>query len=390
MTSSSKRTLERIAGRVAVPEPAYELVLRRRDRRRRSQRIGAAAVGIAIFVTGVWFVTTGRPFDRTTRGQQPGGSVAPYATNAPPVQPSHPVPGPEGSVTTAPWVGASAFPDVDYRIDLNTGATTPLPEAIIRSALRRADEGTAGAHYAVSPDGAQLAYVGTGEEGVPQIFIAGIDGSRVRQATHDPVGADRPAWSPDGTTIAYQRGGGSHDVVSDRDLLILDVATGDSTRIAAGVADPDGLQFTPDGSAVVYTGTADGPPMWGAEMRTVPVTGGRSTILFGGAHRGVGNAFGGSLSPDGSLVTFMGDLVNGPGAARFVVNVDGTELRYVRGRGSNPGGMWAPDGRRIVCLRQDRRHGEIVVVDVVTGDGLVVAEGSEAIWLGDHALLVSV
>jgi Tol biopolymer transport system component len=373
-------------------------MLRRRDRKSRYQRIAAGAVGIAVFVAAVWMVTGGL-FDRTAgNGHQPGGSAttvpSPIATNAPAVAPT-PARWIGGSSTTAPWFTPSAIPEVDYVVDLNTGATTPLPDAIIQSSLGKTSIDDAESHYAISPDGAQLAYVGTGEEGSPQIFIAGIDGSGVRQVTHDPVGAVWPAWSPDGTRIAYE--GDAADGSSYRDLFVLDVATGESTQIADGVVltDPPGgqqeeflslgLQFAPDGSSLVYTG--GGLPDE-SEMRTVPVAGGQSTILFGGGVRGMGGAGSGSLSPDGSLVTFLGHEVDGPGALRFMVNADGTELRYMDGRGANPAGMWSPDGSRIVALKPDRSHGGIVVIDVVTGDTLLVAEGSEAIWLDDHTLLV--
>jgi hypothetical protein len=57
MTDSSKETLERIARRVLVPEPAYERVLRRRDRRGRNQRIAAGMVGLALFVGTTGIVT---------------------------------------------------------------------------------------------------------------------------------------------------------------------------------------------------------------------------------------------------------------------------------------------------------------------------------------------
>jgi Tol biopolymer transport system component len=377
---------------VPLPADGLELLQRRRDRRRRNQRIAAGAVGIAFFAATVW-VVTGGPFDRTAGdGREPaspgttGPSVEPTVTDAPAVRP-HPAPWAGGSLTTAPWVGASAIPDVDYIVDLNTGAMTPLPDAIIRSSLGRTDEiAVSQTHYAVSPDGAQLAYAGTGGEGSPQIFIAGIDGTGIRQVTYDPVGADWPAWSPDGTKIAYASVAG--DGYCCRDLFVLDVATGESTQIVDGEAWAGfGLQFTPDGSALVYTG---GLPTDAAEMRTVPVAGGQSTILFGGGHRGIGHAGQGSLSPDGSLVTFMGHEVGGPGAVRFVVNADGADLRTVRGRSSNPAGIWSPDGSRIVALKPDTSHGGIIVVDVVTGDALLVAEGREAIWLDGHTLLVEV
>jgi Tol biopolymer transport system component len=60
----------------------------------------------------------------------------------------------------------------------------------------------------------------------------------------------------------------------------------------------------------------------------------------------------------------------------------------IRGRRSNPAGTWSPDGSRIVCLQVDTRRSAIIVVDVTTGDASPVAEGSEAIWLDDHTLLV--
>jgi hypothetical protein len=67
MTPSSNDTLERIARRIPIPEPAYERMLRRRDRTRRNQRSTAGVVGIAVFVAAVWIVTSGRPTDRTQR-----------------------------------------------------------------------------------------------------------------------------------------------------------------------------------------------------------------------------------------------------------------------------------------------------------------------------------
>jgi Tol biopolymer transport system component len=48
MTDNARRTLERIAGRVPVPEPAYDRLLHRRDVKRRNQRISAAVVAIAL------------------------------------------------------------------------------------------------------------------------------------------------------------------------------------------------------------------------------------------------------------------------------------------------------------------------------------------------------
>src|SRR5262245_8062784 len=97
-----------------------------------------------------------------------------------------------------------------FFLDIRTGEKTPLTKKL-------AD----GDNFAVSHNGRRLAYVGTDDEGRRQIFIARLDGTRLRQVTHDPKGATWPAWSPDGRMIAYENGSEGR-----RDLFVLDLATG--------------------------------------------------------------------------------------------------------------------------------------------------------------------
>ena len=58
--------LERFTPLFEAPEPSFERFLRRRDRKRRNQRVAAGVVGIAVFLAAVWVVTSGGPFDRTS------------------------------------------------------------------------------------------------------------------------------------------------------------------------------------------------------------------------------------------------------------------------------------------------------------------------------------
>jgi Tol biopolymer transport system component len=288
-------------------------------------------------------------------------------------------------------------PRVDHVLDLNTGVKTSLPQAIIRSlgSLGQAGRGDCLAlgrrpcspQYAVSRDGARLAYLGTDEEGRPQIFIAGVDGSGIRQMTHDPSGAATPAWSPDGTMVAYAGYGRGHV----RNLFVLGVDTGRSTQITDGRLDVWGPQFTPDGSSLIYTGGSDQVP----EVRIVPATGGTSTLLIGPSE-GLTDAGDGSLSPDGSLVTYLASgkpSLGYPqhcGPCRWVANADGTARRVVPGWISHPAGTWSPDGTRIVCSETDGVTVYVMVVEVTTGSVSFVTNGAGAIWLDDHSLLVEV
>ena len=261
--------------------------------------------------------------------------------------------------------GADRAASGPYFLDLRTGTRSPLPESI------------AGGHnYAASSSGTKLAYVEAGEEGSPQIFMAGIDGTRVRQKTHGPGRASSPALSPDGTMIAHTGKAG---------LFVLDVDTGESTQIADETHRWSQPQFTPDGSSVIYTGGSASRP----KLRIVPVAGGESTLLID-MDEGLKNSGGGSISPDGSLLIFVGGGSVGSshcGPCHLVANADGTEMRvFLPYCGWNPAGAWSPDGSRIVCSKGSG----IIVVDIATGDVSRVAEGSGAIWLDRHTLLVEV
>ena len=82
-----EREIVRVAvERLAPPEPAYERLVERRDRKRRNQRIAAGVVGIAVFVAAIWIVTSGGVFDRSETSVVPGGDVTgPAAESGPTV-----------------------------------------------------------------------------------------------------------------------------------------------------------------------------------------------------------------------------------------------------------------------------------------------------------------
>ena len=346
-------------------EPDPGALERQHGRQRRWSRgttIGACAVAAAIGLVALAVILMTRP----------GETAATRGANA--------------SIDTAIAATAPRPPNVDYMIDLSTGTTTPLPDALIVSVAEfgRSPE----TKYAASPDGSTLAYVGFGDDENPQIFVARIDGTGIRQLTHDVRETMSPAWSPDGTSIAYI-GYGPRWAGNRRQLFVVDVATGHSSRISGHTREVWSPQFTPDGSSILYSGG----PTYSPRVMTVPVAGGRSTVFLRPSY-GLEDTGNGSLSPDGSLVTFVGggfpkEADHHCGPCRFVANADGTDRRVVYGEcwGASPAGAWSPDGTRIVC--SDDRNG-IVVVDVATGIASRVAEGQSAIWLDRQTLLVDI
>jgi hypothetical protein len=74
MSNDRFDVLDRLAPLFEAPEPSFEAFLRRRDRKRRNQRIAAGVVGIAVFVVAVWIVMSVGSFDRTQTPAVPGGA----------------------------------------------------------------------------------------------------------------------------------------------------------------------------------------------------------------------------------------------------------------------------------------------------------------------------
>jgi Tol biopolymer transport system component len=258
-----------------------------------------------------------------------------------------------------------------FLLDLPTGRKELLARSLAR-----------GRSFAASPDGRRLAYVARGDDGSPAVFVARRDGSDVRQVAQGRAGVRWPAWSPDGRTIAYEARGSP----GSRALFVLDLGTGERTRVAEGALE-SGLQFTPDGWAIVYTGGSGTAP----ELRAVPVKGGTSTLVVD-LDEGLTDSGNGALSPDGSLVTFLGGGFPTPeghcGPCRLLANADGTDRRVVHFcSSSNPAGTWSPDGTRIVC-RGGITERDVIVVDITSGKTSGVASGSGAIWVDDRTLLV--
>ena len=285
---------------------------------------------------------------------------------------------PAASATSMPAT-ASGEPVVDYVIDLDTGEMTPLPAAILSSLEPdKPFDPPAHGRYAASSDGSLLAFVGNGSDGNSEVFVAGIDGTGVRQVTNHPTDVVAPAWSPDGAMIAY---------LGSEGLFVLDVATGEATQVPGVPAGASGPQFTPDGKSLLYTFPSDR----NHQLLIIPIDGGNSTVLVG-QEQGMDAGFG-SLSPEGSLVTMLGNRIGGPGALLFLAATDGSELLQLGPAdycASYPAGTWSPDGSRIVCSGVTRA---VTVVEVDPEEvkfvaSAFVAEGTGAIWLDDHTLLV--
>jgi dipeptidyl aminopeptidase/acylaminoacyl peptidase len=385
--------------RVARPASfTFDDVTRRRDRKRRNKRMAAGVVGNAVFVAVIWIVTTGGPFDRAATPAVPGGGET----------------GPtEVTEVTPPVSAVGPVPETDYLLDLDTGEMTPLPGAFSGST----DAFSTPQGYAVSPDGSRLAYADWAEKGNYQsnyqIFVKNLADDFAQLVTYpeDVNQALSPAWSPDGSKIAYigwhddYATGGEHQGADLRDVFVLDLATNESAQLTFAEPDPakpdwtpwDAYSpaFTPDGASIVYytnrwvsrgpLGTSE------EETRMVPVAGGKSVRVPVDISQ---------LSPDGTLLIYgcgwtgeRGWYVENVGriddpSSMCVANADGTAERVLVPHQGDAiiGGDWSPDGTRIAYFAFHST--DVSIVDIATGQITHVAEGYWPTWLDDHTLII--
>ena len=98
-----------------------------------------------------------------------------------------------------------------------------------------------------SPDGTQIAFE-TLRDGNSEIYVMNHDGSEQVNLTHNPTADHAPAWSPDGTRIAFEslRDGG-------RDIYVMNADGSDQVRLTVG----PGLNLAPhwsvDGQGIVFS-----------------------------------------------------------------------------------------------------------------------------------------
>jgi Tol biopolymer transport system component len=315
--------LERESRTVDLEPGDFERLLGRRERKDRNRRVRAGAVGVIVAIAmGIVLLESLRSH----------------------VVPANP-PAPRPPGIFAPVGGWVTYGDKDGIWAVNP-ARRGDPGDRIKLSSERGDP------LAWSPDGSKL-LVRRNVRGLynGDLYVLNADGSwnRLTQANGSPTGG---SFSSDGTEVVYGlwRASGHHAIYVD------DVEGGPPRLVTNDVAIPYAPAFSPDGSRIAYF---DGSGDWGNSLHVMNADGSDVRELTGPDYGHIDALV---WSPDGSRLAFS--LQNGGGL--FVVGVDGSGLTQLIRNGENP--AWSPDGSRISFQRragttvQEVRNGEQVEV----------------------------
>ena len=144
-----------------------------------------------------------------------------------------------------------------------------------------------------------------------------------------------PAWSPDGTTVAFVRDNGVFAMTPD--------GTGAKRLTPTRRATPGPLSWSPDSTRIAVSR--------GGDIYSVRADGGGETRLTTSPRSEARPVW----SPDGATIAYV------DGSAIAVVNRDGTGARRLTG-GGDGAPAWSPDSKRVAFVRGS-------VVWVVNADG---------------------
>ena len=235
-----------------------------------------------------------------------------------------------------------------------------------------------------------VASTSPGQPGNYDIFAVNPDGTGVEHLTDDPAPDYSPAWSPDGTQIAFARER-RHNPGGDAStsIYVMNADGEGETRVTTEEGVHDGSpSWSPDGSMIAFSSNREGfSDIWVVNSDGTGLR--RLTDL---SQKGVDYAGLPAWSPDGSVIAFRRSPLEPSGELQpqgiWGVDVGSGELlQLTSGPILDEDASWAPDGQRIAFSRKiwtgSEVYTDVYVANLDEGTETTLTRGGDPAWSPD-------
>jgi len=203
-----------------------------------------------------------------------------------------------------------------------------------------------------SPDGSRIAYVSFDQK-KPVVVVQNLAQGTTRVLANHRGNNSAPAWSPDGTRLAVTL---TKDDISQ--IYVIPATGGEPRRMAVTPAIDTEASFSPDGQWIAFTSDRGGSP----QIYRMPAEGGPAQRLtFEGTYN-VRPRY----SPDGKSIAFV---QRESGKFRIaVMEIDSGQVTVLTDGSLDDSPSYAPNGKMILYEAQANGRGQL---SAVSSDGRV-------------------
>ena len=219
-----------------------------------------------------------------------------------------------------------------------------------------------GSDPAWSPDGTKIAFT-TNRDGIfnAEVYVMEADGSNPVNLTNNPGFDAEPTWSPDGTKIAFVTDRDGHgDIDAFFEVYVMDA---DGSNPINLTNDPESNDFdpawSPDGTRIAFTSALG--DLGRFEIFVMNADGSSPVNL---TNNSAVDDFFSAWSPDGTKIAFTTNRDGIFNSEVYVMDADGSNaVNLTNSPASEDNPAWSPDGTKIAFTTSRDGNFEVYVMD---------------------------